>query len=230
MKRLAIFVEGQTEQILVQRLLQEMAGAKKIDFEVRKRSNLTRLTGNAAEAALATGPKYFVLIYDCEGDEQVKSMALDQRDSLIKAGYELVLGLRDLYPATLTDLPKIKMHLQTGVPTKQIRIRIMLAVAEIEAWFLQEYSHFQRIDPKLTPAAVRTIAGIDFSTTSAETVLAPAACLHAIYASVGKAYAKKRKSVQRTVDVLDIALLYCVAIALLPHFAEFCQEVEQFLT
>jgi hypothetical protein len=229
MKKLAIFVEGQTEQIFVQKMLEELAGHKHVSFEIHRRSNLLQLRGRPTNATDSSEVRYQVLIYDCEGDEQVKSVALEQRESLIKAGYTLILGLRDLHPQTLADLPKVKSKLQYMVPTKPIRMRILLAVAEVEAWFVQDITHFERIDSALTEQAVFNITGLNLRTTTAESIARPADLLHSIYQTAGKAYRKKRKSVERTVSVLDCTYLYCTASALLPHFVELLQEFERFI-
>jgi len=65
-KKLAIFVEGQTERILITRLLQEIAGYKKVSVEVyqvrgdKANRKIQQLKSNSIEVA-----PFFILLYDC---------------------------------------------------------------------------------------------------------------------------------------------------------------------
>lgn len=65
-KKLAIFVEGQTERILITRLLQEIAGYKKVSVEVyqvrgdKANRKIEPLKSNSIEVA-----PFFILLYDC---------------------------------------------------------------------------------------------------------------------------------------------------------------------
>ena len=70
MKRLAIFVEGQTEQIFVSKLLREIAGKKNILVEeqiANGRAGKRFITVLKASSS-QTNEKYFVLIRDCRND------------------------------------------------------------------------------------------------------------------------------------------------------------------
>lgn len=161
--------------------------------------------------------KYSVLLYDCQNDDRVRSEVLDQRESLTRAGYSLILGLRDLYPAPLSDLNMVAMRIRTRVPTIGVRTYILLAVAEIEAWFIQDETHFARIDSALNVDTFSAKFGFNPRTQSAETVAHPSKLLHQIYSSVGKAYRKTRIHVERTVQVLDYAALCFTQVQKLPH-------------
>lgn len=204
-RKLAIFVEGQTEAIFVKRLVEEIAGKKDIDFHEAQARHIHIL--NSAVKMLSQ-TKYHVLIVDCGNDEIVKSRILENRDRLIERGYALVLGLRDLKPRTRDELPRVMQGLRTGVPTKDIQIELCLAVQEIEAWFLQEANHYARIDKELTAKVIATGVGFNPETDNAETVDDPATLLRDIYRLVGKSYTKTKKQVERTVNVLDYENLY----------------------
>ena len=230
MKKLALFVEGQTEQVFLESFLTELAGRKHIYID-----SITVSKGTLAALQLrrptADGPEvcYFVLLMNCQNDEKVKSVILDQHAKLTRAGYSLILGLRDLFPTPLQDLPMVKARLKYRVPTAGVPTYILLAVAEIEAWFLQEESHFARIDSRLDPAAFQASFGFDPAADSAETLAQPSAVLRAIYRSVGKGYSKTRAHVERTVSVLDYAHMYADLPARLPHFQEFVTHLDNFL-
>lgn len=225
LKKLAIFVEGQTEQIFLKEFIEQIAGQGNINFTCQTANAAIRLSQNVP----IERETHQVLIYDCRGDEAVKSVVLEQRASLSLAGYSLILGVRDLYPRGLSELESIKKKLQYGVPTSGVPTHILIAVAEIEAWFLQEHSHFSKIDLALDVAMFKEKFNFDPNVDSAETVAAPAALLHKIYATVGKAYKKTRKNVQRTVEVLDYGNLYLSCGEKMPHLQVFVNHIENFL-
>ena len=227
-KRLAIYVEGQTEQVFIERLISEIAGAHNVRFSKTSYAEsriikLDQIAGSAEE-------KFFVLLYDCQGESNVKSKVLEDHGKLAKNGYQLIIGLRDLHPKPLADLSGVKRFLSYGVPTAGIPIHILVAVAEVEAWFLQDASHYERISPKLDPNDFKAVFGFDPYTDSAESIGAPAALLHQIYRSAGKSYRKKRRHAERTVNALDIEFLWLESDALLPHFAELAAHVDRFMS
>ena len=87
MKRLAIFVEGQTEQLFVTRLLREIAGENRIDIIQEKYISNYRGRVVTAIDAVSTidEKKYYVIIRDCGGDSFVKSDILDGYEKLCKS-------------------------------------------------------------------------------------------------------------------------------------------------
>lgn len=226
-KKLAIFVEGQTEQIFLKSFVEQIAGEHRVELitSTGKENRLMILRTGKVKAAQ---DKYIVLLVDCAGDERVKSTILDQRDSLMAAGYSLVLGLRDLYPKEYKDISVVKKNMKYGIPTKGLPIHILLAVEEVEAWFIKEYSHFKKIDSRLNPKEFKIKFGFDPSNENAEAIRKPAALLNKIYQSVGKAYKKDRITVSRTVNVLDYAALYLDIPESTPHLAEFVDHIENF--
>lgn len=83
MNKLAIFVEGQTEQAFVRKLLEEIAGTKNLLIEERAarggrkdKRRMRRLDAIDADS----GKKYFVMIVDCGSDERVKSDIVERYD------------------------------------------------------------------------------------------------------------------------------------------------------
>lgn len=228
MKKLAVFVEGQTEQIFIKRLIEEVAGANNVILSIQSVST-NKIVSLSGQSATDDKAKYFVLIYDCQCDKKVKSSILDNRERLSKAGYSSIFGLFDLYPAPLSDLPRVQLSLYKYIPTAGIEIKLYLAIAEIEAWFLQDASHYQKISPQLTADRVRDISGFDPQVDSAESLPEPAKTLKSIYNSAGRGYDKSRAHVQRTVDALDIELLCITASPLIPSFASLYGDLDTFL-
>lgn len=234
MKKLAIFVEGQTELIFVKKFIEEIAGQQRVEFRLATirgalPSQLVQMSGHP-QAASVTNRTHFVLIFNCEQDGRVKSTILDRYDTLTKAGYDLVLGLRDLYPTPLSDIDKVKMGLRTRIPTKGLPINILLSVAEIEAWFIREHSHFQRVDPRLDVQTIASTFGFDPRVDDVERIAHPSDFLHKIYRLAGKAYNKTRSHVQRTVDAIDYAALYIEGRNNVPHLNDFVTHIDQFLS
>ena len=101
---------------------------------------------------------------------------------------------------------------------------------EIEAWFLAEHTHFQRIDPGLTIPRIIAEMGFDPSTDDMELRDHPAEDLDTIYRLVGQAYTKSRRRVQKTVDALDYAALYLDLISRLGGLMAFVSAIEVFLS
>lgn len=225
-KKLAIFVEGKTESIFVSRLLQELAGEKSIRFEHVSYPSICLLKDKDQEKDI----KYFVLVYDCQNDETVKSRIIDQRENLIKSNYEMIIGLRDLYPNARADLPKVETNLYTRVPTKEIKTVMCLSVMEIEAWFLQEANHFGLIDVSLTLEKIRASNFFDPSIGNAENDIDhPSEMLNNIYQLAQKSYKKRKNNIVRTVNALDYSNLYFNLRDKLTYLDKFLGQIDEFL-
>ncbi|MGA8814967.1 MAG: hypothetical protein WB523_20640, partial [Candidatus Sulfotelmatobacter sp.] len=222
MKKAAFFVEGQTELIFVRRLLEEIAGAHRIAFHEERRLGNNYLT---LSSDVIADQSYFVLIVDCCSDGAVASAIIDRHASLGRAGYELILGLRDLYPLSLAELGLLRAGLASVLPTTAPTTHITVAVAEVEAWFMQENTHFLRIDRACTRAAIQAATGYDIDLDLAENLLHPARTLDQAYRVGSKRYSKKKKSVSRTVRALDYGHLYLDRRAMLGSFDEFATQM-----
>lgn len=223
--KLAIFVEGQTESIFVKKLLIELAGTKNISFQEVIANRITTLTTNDSE----NNKKYFVLIVNCQNDNSVKSRILENRQKLIKANFDLAIGLRDIYPITRENISRLEKGMKIGVPTKDLKIEFCLAKMETEAWFLQEQTHYQRIDQKLTNELIIEKTGFDPANDNSELVDQPAALLKDIYRIVGKSYTKTRTQVQRTVNSLDYEEVYTELPTKLEYFNSFISHIDSFI-
>jgi hypothetical protein len=228
MKKLAVFVEGQTEQIFLERLIKEIAGANNVRFVLRNFSN-HRIVDFRQIVLENEDSRYFVMLYDCQRDEHVKSKIRDNRESLERAGYNVIIGLRDLYPKPFNELPALERNLRYGLPTKGIPIHIVIAITEVEAWFLQNARHYSNISASLDPSAFKAQFNFDPAVDSAETVHHPTGLLGNIYASAGEEYSKSRASVQRTVDALDVDDLVMTTSTLIPKFHELVACINEFL-
>jgi hypothetical protein len=234
MNRLAIFVEGKTEVLFTEKLLLEIAGEHKIRIETRRITGGTsaRRRSMLIQAAKPdTGQKYFVLIVDCSGDRMVKGRIMEEHENLTRAGYQNIIGIRDVRPEfTFADLPRLEASLPRYIRTSLIPVEFVLAVMEVEAWFLGETTHFSRIDPTITLPAITTALGFDLASGDIQSRAAPADDLNTCYAIGGKTYQKRHTQLQATVDAIDYAIVYCDLGKRFPHLGRFIACIDAFLT
>ena len=230
MNKLAVFVEGYTEQIFVEKLLIEIAGRNNVCIE---KSDL--FGGNRGKrkglhfSHSDNGTKYFAYIINCHGDSTVPSDIRDNYENLVRAGYSSILGIRDVYPIKRVDIPKLRQGLGYGIKTKPIAPVFILSVMEIEAWFLAEHSHFQRIHKSLTIDRIRTDLGFDPSQEDMELRDHPAQDLHQVYALAGMVYKKRKSHINRTVQVIDYAQIYLSLNSSLRPIEELTSEIDRFI-
>lgn len=231
MKRLAIFVEGQTEQLFVTRLLREIAGENHINIIQEKyiSNGVSRSITLIDAESTKDDKKYYVIIRDCGGDSRVKSDIVDGCEKLHEKGYGEIIGLLDVYPKKREDIPKYEAGLKHGVPTKYLPISIHLAVMEIEAWFIGEASHFERIHSGLTRELISATIGFDPFSENMEMRDHPAHDLNQIYKLVGLAYTKKKKNTQRTVDSIDYGRMYIDGKTKMKSLGKFIKQIDSFL-
>lgn len=211
MRRIAFFVEGLTEQLFLVKLIEEVYGKTRIAITSMKgsggnRSDISFTTITAA--SMSSEVEYYILIVDCGGDSNLRSYILDQRNSLAKNDYLKIIGIRDVYPTPRTEVHRLRYGLYYELPQTPIRIDFILSVMEIEAWFLSEHTHFNRIDNRLSPSVIHESLSFHPENEDMELREKPAEDLHNSYQIVGKAYNKERARVERTVNAIDYSELY----------------------
>jgi hypothetical protein len=227
-KKLAIFVEGQTEQIFVEKLLKEIAGIINISIEIQSKEGRNFATLIMKDTITST-TIFYVLIYNSGGENNVVSDMKDQYNSLSGSGYEQIIGLRDVYPIPLSQKSRLQSGLRSSLPKGSIPINIVLAVMEIEAWFLAEYNHLLKIDPLLTPERIQLIFGFNPQTDDMEQRPNPANDLKKIYNSVGKGYNKREKELNRLASNLDYDFLYMHLANTVTSLGEFIGYIDKFM-
>lgn len=208
MKKIAFFVEGQTEQIFINRLIKEVIGSGNVTVIQKKIQGGT----NAPKREFVRGysisrqSEYTALIYDCGSDNRVKSEILDNIESLRESGYNLIVGLRDLYPLPLDDLSRLEKGLNFrpyALKELQNPFDIIIAVREVETWFLAESSHLTKIDKRLTGRFIEKHLGFNPYIIDPVSREHPSADLNRIYKLAGKSYTKKHHQVEKIVNKLD---------------------------
>ncbi|MBD2501309.1 DUF4276 family protein [Anabaena azotica] len=231
-KKLAIFVEGQTEQIFVEKLLLEIVGYKQISIEIRKFSG--GKSNRKTETVKLGSPdsNYYVLLYDCGSYSHVLSDIRKQYISLNNNGYSKIIGLRDLEQTLLTEISKLEKSIQSNLkPLTQggIPVSVCLAVKEIEAWFLSEWNHFLKIDSSLTLQFIEQNCGFNPQLVDVEQRLDPSEDLNFIYNLVNKTYSKNANDVQDIVNNLDYEFIYLDLVNTVKYLGYFIKEIDKFL-
>jgi hypothetical protein len=231
-KKLAIFVEGKTEQIFVEKLLQEIADKNSIAIEIiAVNANQKGKDISTIKSAVVTSEtKFYVLIYNSSGHKNVGSDMRKQYSKLITSGYERVIGLRDVDPTPIHQKSKLQHDLDFLLPKGSIPINVVLAVMEVEAWFLAEYNHFIKIDSSLTPDKIKQLFGFNPQTDDMEARLKPADDIKQIYNHVGKGYNKSERQINRLAANLDYEFIYIKLVNRVPSLGEFIRYIDKFIT
>ncbi|MBQ0153348.1 MAG: hypothetical protein KBS70_01020 [Bacteroidales bacterium] len=223
MKKLAIFVEGPTEAEFITRLLRELVVAKKLSITTTKMRGgrdaaHPRIQTIVAKDSLLPTTEYLVNIYISCTDNRVNSDVKDNINNLKVLGFDLVIALKDLRgedscgtPRTLADLPNVDMAERYVFSKMPIPVVSVIAVMEIETWFIGETNHYSIISSSLTQPLIQShaaIIGVDPYVDMLEDIVQPAETLNEIYNLVGLEYTKEAGNRQRTINALDMTNLY----------------------
>ena len=231
MKKMAIFVEGYTEVVFVMKLIIEIAGNRVIieHKELRGGGRNQRTMKTLSLTKPKTDQVYYVLIFDCGGDEQVKTRIYEEYPTLVKAGHIRIIGIRDIRgKLTHEDIPRLEANLPKFLKTNPIQVQFILAIMETEAWFLAETDHYARIDPSITLGEIRTKLGFDPEKDDMQQRLTPSNDLNDCYAIGGKTYLKGKNQI--TVEALDFARIYLELPLKFPYLSQLVNSIDEFLT
>lgn len=225
MSTFAIFVEGQTELVFVKRLLFEMFGYQGLRIELEKQYG-----GFYHEIGVRGAPPenacYNVLLVDCACDGKVLSAIEERANGLRNAGYDRILGLRDIYPTPSDELEEIYELIDDRLVSMPLPCKLVIAVREIEAWFIADTEHFGRYNPLLTSAFIQRKIGVDVAQQDVEQIRHPSELLSKIYNLVGGTYGKKLKEAHRVVHFLNYEYLYLEAPESVPALKKFVDELD----
>lgn len=231
-KKLAIFAEGYTEIVLLERLLIQIAGSHNLVIEkisIQGGSKAPRIVKMIQVAKAITTEKYFVLLVDCSGDNQVRTRIHEEHENLTKAGYSEIIGIRDVRPDFKhSDIPRLEMGLRTRIKTSLIPVEFILTIMEVEAWFLAEFKHFPVIDPAITVDAIRNSLGFDPENGDMSAQLEPANDLNNSYKLGGKLYEKSNALI--TVNALDIEHIYLELPQKINYLNRLIARIDHFFT
>lgn len=222
MKR-AIYVEGVTEAGFVYRLIREHYNDNWSLFRVEC---LNLAPKDAADDLYNYGaddaPDYY-LIYDSCSDTAVSSDIKNRIDNHLKAGFDKVIGLRDVYSENYKELYQQKFDRHTidifikdmrdalSQYTNEKTTRLCFAIMEIEAWFLAIGDVFHRIDSRLDYDWLCNNVNIDLSKDPETDYYHPYSKLEDIYSSISKPYGKHWERIKEIIFKLkqsDFDYLY----------------------
>jgi len=233
MDKMAIFVEGQTEQQFAEQLVYDIAGRHRVHIDTMHGYGGAKCPRQfLAVTASRPSPKkeYYVLIYDSGTDSRVLPDIIEQHAGLISQGYREIIAIRDVYPLDATQIPTIRSDFLRFTPTWPVTPLLVMAIMEIESWFIAEHTHFSRLHPSLTAAVVNAALGYDPSVHDVQLIPHPSRDLRNAYAQAHLGYNKSRAHVQRTVQVLDYASFYLHLTTRLPDLQSLVRCIDRFLT
>lgn len=190
-RKVALFVEGLAELVFVREFL-----LKWYDWDTSK-VGLNCYTLNAGNEHYAPYPhgtvdsENYYQIFNVGNDNSVLSVMIERADRLQKAGYTLVVGLRDMFNKVyhqktfdknnqrVIDPELNERFVQSAedtieVAAKHIDLRLHYAIMEVEAWILGMPSYMEQLqditDPETEiyhPAAklaeLRSLEGLTYN-------------------------------------------------------------------
>ena len=219
MKKIAIFVEGETEYDFLKRLLIEFIGVGNISIVANKMFGGNKNSGIPRRLILLPNSPsnrvdYQASFFISGNHENVTSDIRELKDSLVLQGFSKIIGLRDLRgekegrKLTQRDLPDVeRLHRLVEQLSQPIPTKIITAVMEIETWFLAEINHYVRLDKKLTKEFITSKTaelGFDPYFDDLTLRLEPKEDLNNLYGLVKKVYSKKETVRIKTINCLDL--------------------------
>lgn len=242
MKKVAFFVEGPTEADFITALLKELVKRRGISLKHYEFSgggdDNPRVSTLTFQEDTNPSVEYLVHIYISSGDNRVNSDVLEVLPNLQRLGFSAIIVLKDLRGDHIDGTPKKEEELPyfeagdrfafTGTP---IPIASVIAVMEIETWFLGETNHYVRYCSKLTPELIKEskhITGVDPFNDRLEGIEMPAETLDRIYYLVKRHYSKKERVRKKTINALDWTNLYMVLPKRIVKLNELVTAVDNF--
>lgn len=216
MSKVAIFVEGQAEQIFVRHLLLQTMDCSKVSFIC------LRLYAGEMIPARFDYPnphaEMSFLIVNVGNDETVLSAIKDREKGLLEKGYEKIIALRDMYsenyckrsPRVIDDsITKLfidSWHSTIESMSDPAKIKMRVAIMELEAWFLGMYDIFERIDGKLTVDYIEKELGFNLADIDPQTeFFKPTEEVDRIFQLVGPPYKKSEHDVESICSQINSA-------------------------
>lgn len=171
MRKVAVFVEGQAEQIFVREFL-----LRWYEFDTSKIGIkcLQLISEKSVPAEYDFGNEQsedYYQIINVGGDNKTLSAMLKRSQGIINAGYQLIIGLRDMYSKTYRELsPNIvsaeinegfihEAELQINKSASAAKMKVHFAIMEVEAWILALLDKW--IDPNVSQEQLMKVFDIN---------------------------------------------------------------------
>lgn len=218
MRQVAIFTEGQTELIFIRYLVGMELGWDKISIRcislTRNKSTLAGLEHKNPHADV------LFQITDVGNDESVLTAIKEREESLLKSGFNKILGLRDMYSEKYLKrsgrniVPDvISQFIENAKSTIQKmsspdKIFFHFAIMEVEAWFLAMWKVFERLYTILTVDYIAEKLHFRLDKVDPQLLFVnPSREVEQIFELVGSKYGKTRGNVEvicRKIEQSDI--------------------------
>lgn len=206
--RIAVFVEGQTELIVVREVILKYYEYADIEIECRTLFTDSRLLNAEYDYSSPNASKFFQII-NVGNDNAVLSRILKRENLMWNAGYDFIIGLRDMYSATYrkicSDIDEnvIEKFIEGSVRTieessqRPDRIFLCFGIMEVEAWILGIRNIFQALSSELTLDFIEEKLALRLDQIDPEKeFFHPATIIEDIYSLVGKSYKKKKGDIE----------------------------------
>ena len=216
MIKVAIFTEGQTEQIFVRYLLFQVVDNAKLSFESIKLHGGTMF--EVPYNYSCPDPEVHFMIINVEGDGQVLSAIMERETALFEKGFDRIIGLRDMYSSAYHDKsPGVineeisqaffdGAHKVISSMSKPNDILLYFAIMEIEAWFLGMYNLFQKINERLSVDYIENELSINIREVDPQMVFyKPSKTLKDIFELVGIRYRKSQDDCESICSRIEIS-------------------------
>lgn len=207
MRKVVIFTEGQSEQIFIRHLLLQTMDCSKVSFRC-----LRLYAGREIPAKfdyLNPNAEINFLIVNVGQDEKVLSIIKEREANLIRKGFERIIGLRDMYSEeyskrspseinnSITRLFIDGWNSTIQKMSNPSKIRMHIAIMELEAWFLGIYDIFKRINSILSVEYIENELGFNLADIDPQTeFFKPAEEVNRIFQLVGLQYKKKEHDLE----------------------------------
>lgn len=205
--KIAIFVEGQSEQIFIRNILFHLVESSALSFDCMKIHGGIDI--EAPYTYHAPDPSLYFLIINVENDTRVLSAIKEREEKLFRTGFKTIIGLRDMYSreyrkraegsiSNEINLQFIESHnsvIQSMSSPKQISFHF--AIMEVETWWIGMQTLLEKIHEDLNSKFIQESLGFSLDDINPEDYFFhPATTLKNILELVGLTYDKKRSDVE----------------------------------
>ncbi len=215
MRKIAIFAEGQSEQIFVRHFLALTLGWEKISFKCLKLYADSML--HAPFDYSNEHAEVHFLIVNVGNDERVLSAIKEREVPLIQKGYEKIIALRDMYSEKYREMSPgrvdenvARVFIENADETiekmsEPERIKMLFAIMEVESWFLGMYNVFERFNSELTVEYIEKELGYNLSAIDPQAMFfRPADIVNNIFSLIGEQYKKSDDEVESICCKIEI--------------------------
>ncbi len=218
MKKIAIFVEGQTELIVTREFLLRRFDWSGINVVCRTLQTKTQFVKAEYDfpKEINEDAEFLFQIINVGNDVAVLSRMLKLEKYLKNAGFIKIIGLRDMYSKSYreetssVDISVISKFITTHnniikqTSKTDIHIEFCFAIMEVEAWFLVMDNIFQKLSRNLTNNNIKERLTIDLQKIDPEKeIYHPAKVMEDIYNVANMKYDKKKGDIEAITKVID---------------------------